>query len=106
MFLLGYIGAPPTMTVIAAKTGAAAKGAAKARPAASSVARRVILAFMFGSVVIFSSRPFDRDVSVTEREARSFRHRGNKCGQRTFSIARLVGDPTGARRKLRRPIDP
>src|SRR5271168_3125489 len=73
MFLVGYIGAPPTMTVIAAKTGAAAKGAAKARPAASSVARRVILAFMFGSVVIFSSHPFERDVKATERDAKGFR---------------------------------
>jgi hypothetical protein len=51
--LVGYMGAPPTMTVIAANTGAAANGAAQARPAASSVARRAILAFMFGSVVIF-----------------------------------------------------
>src|SRR5271165_170224 len=49
MFLLGYIGAPPTILVISAKAGATNAGAAMAAIAtlaASAVAKSGILAFM------------------------------------------------------------
>src|ERR1700675_2508766 len=48
MFLLGYMGAPPTILAISAKAGATNVGAASATLAASAAANSGILAFMGG----------------------------------------------------------
>src|SRR5579872_7407237 len=59
MFFVGYIGAPPTMTVMAAITGAATMTAPKERPAAIASAANELLTFISVLRWLFrsSSRP-------------------------------------------------
>src|SRR5271157_5578276 len=57
MFLLGYIGAPPTIFVISAKAGATNVGAAMATLAASAAAKSGILAFM--GLTPFAQKPIE-----------------------------------------------